>query len=69
MRKGSGNPDPSRRKGRKDMAIIYAGEIGGVLVSVDENGIQFVDGTAYFSDVYGKDYAIPVEDIREIVKS
>lgn len=51
------------------MSIAFAGETGGVLIAVDEYGIQFCDGVAYFSDTYGKDYTIPITDIREIISN
>lgn len=51
------------------MYITYRDELGEVLVTVDEDGISFVNGTAYFSSSIEDDnteYAIPVTDIISI---
>lgn len=47
------------------MYITYRDELGLVLVEVDEYGIGFVDGLAYFGDGI-RDYKIPVSSICEI---
>jgi len=48
------------------MVIIYADEIGTVEQAVDESGVSFYGGRAYFSDGE-QDYNIPVASIKEIV--
>lgn len=48
------------------MYIIFRDELGLVSVPVDENGIQFTDGIAYFSDG-NKEYRIPIEHLCEII--
>lgn len=47
------------------MSIIFSDEGGLLLVSVDEYGIAFSDGLAYFSDG-DREYQIPLSSIREI---
>lgn len=47
------------------MSIVFADEGGLLLVSVDEYGIAFSDGVAYFSDGE-REYQIPASSIREI---
>lgn len=48
------------------MVIRYRDQHGGVIIEVDQSGISFMDGKAYFSD--GKtDYQIPVEHIDYIL--
>lgn len=47
------------------MSIVFSDEGGLLLVSVDEYGITFSDGLAYFSDG-DREYQIPVSSIREI---
>ena len=47
------------------MIIAYFDKVGLIVRAVDENGISFADGKAYFSD--GKtDYKVPVEHIDRI---
>lgn len=47
------------------MIIAYFDKVGLIVRTVDENGISFADGKAYFSD--GKiDYQVPVEHIDRI---
>lgn len=47
------------------MSIVFSDEGGLLLVSVDEYGVSFSDGLAYFSDG-DREYQIPVSSIREI---
>lgn len=59
----------SNCEGGISMYITYRDELGEVLVTVDEDGISFVNGTAYFSSSIEDDnteYAIPVTDIISI---
>lgn len=49
-----------------NMYITFADELGLILVEVDEYGISFCDGKAYFSGEDGTDYAVDVTAIREI---
>lgn len=47
------------------MEITYSDELGGVVREVDENGVDFLDGFAYFTSG-DKDYKIPMEDVVHI---
>ena len=47
------------------MKLVYRDGIGIVIVKVDESGIDFVDGTAFFGDGE-RDYRVPVESIVRI---
>lgn len=47
------------------MSIVFSDEGGLLLVSVDEYGVSFSDGLAYFSDGE-REYQIPASSIREI---
>lgn len=47
------------------MSIVFSDEGGLLLVSVDEYGVSFSDGIAYFSDG-DREYQIPLSSIREI---
>jgi hypothetical protein len=48
------------------MKIVYRDALGYVTVIVDESGIQFLNGTAFFSDEDGNDYMVEIENIVEI---
>lgn len=48
------------------MYIVFRDELGLVSVPVDESGIQFTDGIAYFSDGE-KTYKIPVANLVEVI--
>lgn len=48
------------------MCIVYRDQLGNVIQWVDDNGIQFLDGTAYFSDISGTEYRVNVSNIVEI---
>lgn len=51
------------------MYLIYADDIGQVMISIDtEYGISFSGGIAYFTDDSGKDYQISASAIIEIGK-
>lgn len=45
------------------MIITYRDELGIVETRVDEFGISFVAGYAFFSDEDGNDYTIGINDI------
>ena len=47
------------------MLLIYRDEIGYVQVEVDNNGIQFLDGYAYFGNDE-REYKIKAENIMSI---
>ena len=47
------------------MYVTYRDKLGYVLVVLDEHGISFLDGEAYFSDGI-RDYRIPTNDLCEI---
>ena len=47
------------------MKIYYRDEGGGVCVDVDEYGIQFLDGFAYFSNGE-REFRIPISDLLSI---
>ena len=50
------------------MAVTYRDEIGIVQVNVDEYGIAFADGFAYFGD--GEtDYKIEMKNLVEIISN
>ena len=49
------------------MTITFCDEIGIVMVEVDSFGVNFLDGKAFFSDIDGKDYEVPVTDLISIV--
>ena len=53
-------------KGGKALYIVFRDELGLVSVPVDESGIQFTDGIAYFSDGE-KEYRIPMNALEEII--
>ena len=44
------------------MILVYRDDIGYVQVEVDNNGIQFVDGYAYFGN-NEREYRIKIEDV------
>lgn len=48
------------------MIIRFRDELGQVVVCIDNYGIQFCDGIAYFSDNSEREYKIPVADILSI---
>ena len=48
------------------MLINFSDLMSPVIVAVDENGVSFVDGKAYFSDIDGNDYMIDVNQINLI---
>lgn len=48
------------------MYIVFRDELGLVSVPVDENGVHFVAGFAFFSDGE-KEYRIPIKHLREII--
>ena len=48
------------------MSIIFRDELGYIAVNVDENGIQFVDGIAYFSGLDGKNYLVPLGNLVSV---
>ncbi len=45
------------------MSIIFRDDLGYIAVNVDEYGIQFADGMAYFSGLDGKEYRVPLENM------
>ena len=47
------------------MYIVFRDELGLVSVPVDESGIQFLSGLAYFSDGE-KEYRIPLANLCEV---
>ena len=47
------------------MILIYRDEIGYVQVEVDGNGIQFVDGYAYFGNDE-REYKVKIDNIVRI---
>ena len=49
------------------MLMTYRDAIGYVSVIVDEHGISFLDGYAYFSD-NKKEYKVPVGNIVSVEK-
>lgn len=48
------------------MFIMFRDKIGCVTVEVDNSGINFDDGKAFFSDANGKDYVMPMENVLTI---
>lgn len=48
------------------MIITYIDDLGEALVNVDEHGIDFYEGFAYFSSKLGKDYEINISHIISI---
>lgn len=48
------------------MLITLSDVIGIVSVSVDENGVSFCDGKAYFTDTDGDDWTIDANQIHVI---
>lgn len=51
------------------MYLIYADDIGQVMISIDtEYGISFFGGIAYFTDENGNDFQIDTKSIIEIGK-
>lgn len=48
------------------MTITFRDALGYIAVEVDEYGIQFADGEAYFSDTTDKEYRINLADIVAI---
>lgn len=48
------------------MSITFRDALGYIAVEVDEYGIQFADGEAYFSDANEKEYRVKVGDIVAI---
>lgn len=50
------------------MYIVFRDELGFVSVLVDEYGIQFTNGIAYFSDGE-KEYRIPLAHLYEITNT
>ena len=48
------------------MYIIFRDEIGLKYVELDEYGVAFCDGFAYFSSADGEEYKIPVAALEEI---
>jgi hypothetical protein len=49
------------------MTIYYCDEFGIVSVKVNSDGIQFLDGIAYFSDGE-KEYKVNIKNICEIME-
>ena len=47
------------------MKLVYRDDIGVVVMKVDESGIDFLGGTAFFGDGE-RDYRVPVESIVRI---
>lgn len=47
------------------MILVYRDEIGHVQVKVDNNGVQFVDGYAYFGNDE-REYKIKIENLISI---
>lgn len=47
------------------MILVYRDEIGYVRVKIDNNGVQFVDGYAYFGSDE-KEYKIKIENLVSI---
>ena len=45
------------------MSIIFRDELGTLIVAVDDNGISFADGTAYFTGKDGTDYSVSIWEI------
>lgn len=66
----SGGPAFSDRslKEERTVYIVFRDELGLVSVPVDEYGIQFTDGIAYFSDGK-KEYRIPLTHLYEITNT
>ena len=48
------------------MKVVYRDGGGYVLVEVDQYGIAFFDGKAYFSDANDTQYRIPYDDLVRI---
>ena len=49
------------------LVVMYRDEIGTVCVEVDDSGVDFLEGVAFFSD--GRtDYEIPVNHVVRIAK-
>ena len=42
------------------MKIVYRDDLGYVALECDADGVQFLDGFAYFSDASGEDHEIPI---------
>lgn len=49
------------------MAITFRDGLGIARVIVNQYGIQFLNGTAYFADDDETEYRIPVGDIIEVM--
>ena len=45
------------------MIVTYRDHLGYVSVNVSEDGVDFVDGFAYFTSLSNMDYKIPAEHI------
>ena len=50
------------------MTIVYRDEVGTIARSVDGDGVDMADGFAYFADMDGNDYKIPLSEILRIVE-
>lgn len=48
------------------MKIVYRDNLGYIVYECDADGIQFLDGFAYFADISGEDHKIAVSAIVEI---
>ena len=49
------------------LKIVYRDNLGYIVLECDSDGVQFLNGFAYFSDIYGEDHKIAVSAIVEIM--
>ena len=50
------------------MQIVHKDDIGLLVTDVDNDGIDFLEGVAYFSDEDGREYQVLIQNIVRIVE-
>lgn len=48
------------------MKIMYRDELGCIVVNVDDSGVSFANGYAYFTTVNGDDRIVPLDDVAAV---
>lgn len=52
-----------------NMQIMFRDELGTQVVDVSGDGVDFLNGYAYFSDTAERDYIVPLDDVLRITNA
>ena len=52
-----------------NMQVMFRDELGTQVVDVSGDGVDFLNGYAYFSDTAERDYIVPIDDVLRITNA